>query len=211
MWSCRCPPRLASMWTMAVAFVETDSAMAFMEDAHQSRLLYELCKLLLAVLWVSPDIEAVARPLLPRQVTPAGVASMLLGASMALMRSCSATRSSCSCSVTEDATWRPAALHRRGLPCRCSSWACGGVSTGAVAATATGTSWRSCWSATPGKCSTECWQERDGRFNAWRKGHALLTQSRAKGQKSDRRGTTNLNSQGFNYFPYATNTSTSRV
>ncbi|EER97013.1 hypothetical protein BDA96_02G270400 [Sorghum bicolor] len=54
-------------------------------DAHQSRLLYELCALLLTVLRASPDDGAVARPLLPRQVTPAGVASMLLGASMALM------------------------------------------------------------------------------------------------------------------------------
>ncbi|NP_001142827.1 uncharacterized protein LOC100275214 [Zea mays] len=54
-------------------------------DAHQSRLLYELCALLLTVLRASPDDGAVARPLLPRHVTPAGVASMLLGASMALM------------------------------------------------------------------------------------------------------------------------------
>lgn len=56
-------------------------------DAHQSRLLYELCALLLTVLRASPDdmAGAGARPLLPRQVTPAGVASMLLGASMALM------------------------------------------------------------------------------------------------------------------------------
>ncbi|WVZ65496.1 hypothetical protein U9M48_014848 [Paspalum notatum var. saurae] len=53
-------------------------------DAHQSRLLCELCALLLTVLRASP--EDGARPLLlPRQVTPAGVASMLLGASMALM------------------------------------------------------------------------------------------------------------------------------
>uniref|UniRef100_K3ZX61 Uncharacterized protein n=1 Tax=Setaria italica TaxID=4555 RepID=K3ZX61_SETIT len=57
------------------------------EDAHQSRLLYELCALLLTVLRASPEDGAGAgpRPLLPRQVTPAGVASMLLGASMALM------------------------------------------------------------------------------------------------------------------------------
>ncbi|KAF8780880.1 hypothetical protein HU200_000837 [Digitaria exilis] len=55
-------------------------------DAHQSRLLYELCALLLTVLRASPeDGAAAARPLLPRHVTPAGVASMLLGASMALM------------------------------------------------------------------------------------------------------------------------------
>ncbi|KAJ1290326.1 hypothetical protein BS78_02G235000 [Paspalum vaginatum] len=52
-------------------------------DAHQSRLLCELCALVLTVLRASPDDGA--RPLLPRQVTPAGVASMLLGASMALM------------------------------------------------------------------------------------------------------------------------------
>nr|ACG44578.1 hypothetical protein [Zea mays] len=42
-------------------------------DAHQSRLLYELCALLLTVLRASPDDGAVARPLLPRHVTPAGV------------------------------------------------------------------------------------------------------------------------------------------
>ena len=54
-------------------------------DAHQSRLLYELCALLLTVLRASPEDGAGARPLLPRHVTPAGVASMLLGASMALM------------------------------------------------------------------------------------------------------------------------------
>ncbi|XP_062194412.1 uncharacterized protein LOC133897633 [Phragmites australis] len=50
-------------------------------EAHQSRLLYELCALLLTILR-SPEGP---RPLLPRQVTAAGVASMLLGASMALM------------------------------------------------------------------------------------------------------------------------------
>ncbi|NP_001143683.2 uncharacterized protein LOC100276408 [Zea mays] len=61
------------------------AAPAAAADAHQSRLLYELCALLLTVLGASPDDGAGARPLLPRQVTPAGVASMLLGASMALM------------------------------------------------------------------------------------------------------------------------------
>ena len=61
------------------------AATAEAADAHQSRLLYELCALLLTVLRASPDDGAGARPLLPRQVTPAGVASMLLGASMALM------------------------------------------------------------------------------------------------------------------------------
>ncbi|CAL5087458.1 unnamed protein product [Urochloa decumbens] len=57
-------------------------------DAHQSRLLYELCALLLTVLRASPEdgtAGAGLRPLLPRRATPAGVASMLLGASMALM------------------------------------------------------------------------------------------------------------------------------
>jgi hypothetical protein len=63
------------------------AAAAAEADAHQSRLLYELCALLLTVLRASPEGGGVAaaRPLLPRQVTPAGVASMLLGASMALM------------------------------------------------------------------------------------------------------------------------------
>ncbi|GJM98333.1 hypothetical protein PR202_ga15332 [Eleusine coracana subsp. coracana] len=56
-------------------------------EAYQSRLLYELCALLLTILRSPPEDGAGARPraLLPRQVTPAGVASMLLGASMALM------------------------------------------------------------------------------------------------------------------------------
>jgi hypothetical protein len=56
-------------------------------EAHQSRLLYELCALLLTILRSNPEDGAGARPraLLPRHVTPAGVASMLLGASMALM------------------------------------------------------------------------------------------------------------------------------
>ncbi|TVU08803.1 hypothetical protein EJB05_42218, partial [Eragrostis curvula] len=54
-------------------------------EAHQSRLLYELCALLLTIMR-SPEDGAGARPrVLPRHVTPAGVASMLLGASMALM------------------------------------------------------------------------------------------------------------------------------
>ncbi|KAL6601239.1 hypothetical protein ACP70R_044459 [Stipagrostis hirtigluma subsp. patula] len=50
-------------------------------EAHQSRLFYELCALVLTILRSSPEG---ARPL-PRQVSAAGVASMLLGASMALM------------------------------------------------------------------------------------------------------------------------------
>jgi len=64
------------------------AAAAAEADAHHSRLLCELCALLLTVLRASPEdggAAAAARPLLPRQVTPAGVASMLLGASMALM------------------------------------------------------------------------------------------------------------------------------
>ena len=49
-------------------------------EAHQSRLLYELGALLLTILRspLGPGEE-------PRQVTAAGVASMMLGASMALM------------------------------------------------------------------------------------------------------------------------------
>ncbi|XP_062199411.1 uncharacterized protein LOC133901892 [Phragmites australis] len=56
-------------------------------EAHQSRLLYELCALLLTILRSSQEDGEGARPrpLLPRQVSAAGVASMLLGASMALM------------------------------------------------------------------------------------------------------------------------------
>ncbi|KAL6845930.1 hypothetical protein ACP4OV_023378 [Aristida adscensionis] len=50
-------------------------------EADQSRLFYELCALLLTILRASPE-GARARP---RQVSAAGVASMLLGASMALM------------------------------------------------------------------------------------------------------------------------------
>ncbi|KAL5206016.1 hypothetical protein ABZP36_034225 [Zizania latifolia] len=49
--------------------------------ADQSRVIYELCALLLTILR-SP--EEGARPW-PRQVTAAGLASMLLGASVALM------------------------------------------------------------------------------------------------------------------------------
>ncbi|KQJ90934.1 uncharacterized protein LOC100843716 [Brachypodium distachyon] len=51
-------------------------------EAHQSRLLYELCALLLTIL--RPPGEHGPRPW-PRQVTAAGAASMLLGASVALM------------------------------------------------------------------------------------------------------------------------------
>ncbi|XP_044950103.1 uncharacterized protein LOC123399783 [Hordeum vulgare subsp. vulgare] len=53
-------------------------------EAHQSRLLYELGALLLTILRspLGPGEEGRGPP---RQVTAAGVASMMLGASMALM------------------------------------------------------------------------------------------------------------------------------
>ena len=53
-------------------------------EAHQSRLLYELGALLLTILRspLGPGEEGQGPP---RQVTAAGVASMMLGASMALM------------------------------------------------------------------------------------------------------------------------------
>jgi hypothetical protein len=55
-------------------------------EARQSRLLCELCALLLTILRSSLEEEGGAGPrALPRHVTPAGVASMLLGASVALM------------------------------------------------------------------------------------------------------------------------------
>ncbi|KAL5201395.1 hypothetical protein ABZP36_035749 [Zizania latifolia] len=54
-------------------------------EADQSRAIYELCALLLTILR-SPEegVRAAGRPW-PRRVTAAGLASMLLGASMALM------------------------------------------------------------------------------------------------------------------------------
>uniref|UniRef100_A0A0D9XFG0 Uncharacterized protein n=1 Tax=Leersia perrieri TaxID=77586 RepID=A0A0D9XFG0_9ORYZ len=52
-------------------------------EGDQSRAMYELCALLLTVLRSSPELGG-GRPW-PRQVTAAGVASMLLGASVALM------------------------------------------------------------------------------------------------------------------------------
>uniref|UniRef100_A0A0E0M350 Uncharacterized protein n=1 Tax=Oryza punctata TaxID=4537 RepID=A0A0E0M350_ORYPU len=54
-------------------------------EADQSRAMYELCALLLTVLRAWPEEGGGRAPAWPRQVTAAGVASMLLGASVALM------------------------------------------------------------------------------------------------------------------------------
>ncbi|KAF0914426.1 hypothetical protein E2562_028510 [Oryza meyeriana var. granulata] len=53
-------------------------------EADQSRVMYELCALLLTVLRSTTEDGGGGRAW-PRQVTAAGVASMLLGASVALM------------------------------------------------------------------------------------------------------------------------------
>ncbi|CAM0952263.1 unnamed protein product [Alopecurus aequalis] len=58
--------------------MRTATAAAAAAEARQSRMLYELSALLLTILR-PPGDEG------PRQVSAAGVASMLLGASMALM------------------------------------------------------------------------------------------------------------------------------
>lgn len=62
------------------------TAAAEAAEADQSRAMYELCALLLTVLRAWPE-EGGGRGAAawPRQVTAAGVASMLLGASVALM------------------------------------------------------------------------------------------------------------------------------
>uniref|UniRef100_A0ACD5YG82 Uncharacterized protein n=1 Tax=Avena sativa TaxID=4498 RepID=A0ACD5YG82_AVESA len=59
--------------------MRTATAAASAAEADQSRLLYELSALVLTI--IRPPGEAE----MPRQVSAAGVASMMLGASMALM------------------------------------------------------------------------------------------------------------------------------
>ncbi|XP_040383822.1 uncharacterized protein LOC102700647 [Oryza brachyantha] len=65
--------------------MRSSAAAAAAEDDQSSRVMYELCALLLTVLRSSPEEGGAGRAAWPRQVTAAGLASMLLGASVALM------------------------------------------------------------------------------------------------------------------------------